>query len=48
MYAGLRRPPGLRWVRSETRYDWSQFTHPFSDGTRSSQLTLAISTIVLF
>jgi hypothetical protein len=36
------------WIRGEARYDWSQFTHPFSDGTRSSQLTLAIATIVLF
>ena len=36
------------WLRGEVRYDWSQFTHPFSDGTRSSQLTLLVATIVLF
>ena len=36
------------WIRGEARYDWSQFTHPFSDGTRSSQLTLLVATIVLF
>jgi hypothetical protein len=36
------------WIRGEARYDWSQFTHPFSDGTRSSQLTLLVATIILF
>ncbi len=36
------------WLRGEARYDWSQFTHPFSDGTRSGQLTLAVATVVLF
>jgi hypothetical protein len=36
------------WLRGEARYDWSQFTHPFSDGTRSGQLTLLVATIVLF
>ena len=35
------------WLRGEARYDWSQFTHPFSDGTRSGQLTLLVATIVL-
>jgi hypothetical protein len=42
------KPRPCLWLRAEARYDWSQFTHPFSDGTRSSQLTLAIATIVLF
>jgi Putative beta-barrel porin-2, OmpL-like. bbp2 len=36
------------WIRGEARYDWSQFSHPFSDGTRSSQLTLSVATYVLF
>jgi hypothetical protein len=36
------------WFRGEARYDWSQFTHPFSDGTRSGQLTLIVATIILF
>jgi hypothetical protein len=42
------KPKPWIWIRPEARYDWSQFTHPFNDGTRSSQLTLAISTILLF
>jgi Putative beta-barrel porin-2, OmpL-like. bbp2 len=42
------KPKPWLWFRGEARFDWSQFTHPFSDGTRSSQLTLAIATIVLF
>lgn len=42
------KPEPWLWIRGEARYDWSQFTHPFSDGTRSSQLTMAISTILLF
>ncbi len=42
------KPKPWLWIRPEARYDWSQFTHPFSDGTRSSQLTLTISTILLF
>jgi hypothetical protein len=42
------KPKPWLWIRGEARYDWSQFTHPFSDGTRSSQLTLAVATIVLF
>jgi hypothetical protein len=42
------RPRPWLWVRPEARYDWSQFAHPFSDGTRKSQLTLAVDAIVLF
>jgi hypothetical protein len=42
------KPKDWLWIRSEARYDWSQFSHPFSDHTRSSQLTLAIATIILF
>jgi hypothetical protein len=42
------KPKPWIWICGEARYDWSQFSHPFSDGTRSSQLTLAIATILLF
>jgi hypothetical protein len=36
------------WIRPEARYDWVQFNHPYSDGTRSSQLTLAVDVTVLW
>jgi hypothetical protein len=42
------KPKPWLWFRPEARYDWSQFTHPYSDGTRSSQLTLAFDVIILF
>jgi hypothetical protein len=42
------RPKPWLWFRPEARYDWSQFTHPFNDGTRKGQLTLAFDVIVLF
>lgn len=42
------RPEPWIWVRPEARYDWAQFTRPFNDGTRSSQLTLAFDIIFLF
>jgi hypothetical protein len=42
------KPKPWLWFRPEARYDWAQFAHPFSDGTRSSQLTLAIDMIVQF
>jgi hypothetical protein len=42
------RPKPWLWIRPEARYDWSQFTHPFNDGTRNSQLTLGIDAIILF
>jgi hypothetical protein len=49
MSLGLtEKPKPWLWLRAEARYDWSQFTHPFSDGTRSTQLTLLIATIILF
>jgi hypothetical protein len=35
-------------VRPVARYDWARGGHPFSDGTRNSQLTLAFDVIVLF
>jgi len=42
------KPEPWLWLRAEARYAWSQFSHPYSDGTRSSQLTLIVGTIVLF
>ncbi len=42
------RPKPWLWVRPEVRYDWAQYTHPFNDGTRNSQLTMGFDVIVLF
>jgi hypothetical protein len=36
------------WIRPEARYDWVRSGHPYNDGTRSSQLTLAFDIIFLF
>ena len=30
----LYKPKDHIWIRPEVRYDWSQFTHPYNDGTR--------------
>jgi hypothetical protein len=49
MTLGLKLTPRpWLWLRPEARYDWAKSSHPFNDGTRSSQLTLAIDMIVLF
>ncbi|HMB06045.1 MAG TPA: outer membrane beta-barrel protein [Isosphaeraceae bacterium] len=42
------KPKPYIWIRPEARYDWAQFTHPYNDGTRNSQLTLAIDAILLY
>jgi hypothetical protein len=42
------KPKPWLWIRPEARYDWAQFTKPFSDGTRGSQLTLAVDVIIQF
>jgi len=42
------KPKPWLWIRPEARYDWAQYHHPFSDGTRSSQLTLAFDIIIQF
>jgi hypothetical protein len=42
------RPEPWLWVRPEARYDWAQFTHPYNNGTRNSQLTLGFDVIFLF
>ena len=42
------KPKPWLWIRPEARYDWAQFHHPFNDGTRDSQLTLAVDVIVQF
>jgi hypothetical protein len=44
----ITKPRPWLWVRPEARYDWVRGGHPFNDGTRSSQLTLAFDVIVLF
>ena len=44
----LYKPRDWLWIRPEARYDWAQYHHPFSDGTRDSRLTLAIGVTVLF
>ncbi len=36
------------WLRPEARYDWVTTSSPYSDGTRSSQLTLAFDVILLW
>jgi hypothetical protein len=36
------------WVRPVARYDWAQFHHPYNDGTRQGQLTLAFDVILLW
>jgi hypothetical protein len=35
-------------IRPEIRFDWSQFSHPFDNGTQSHQLTLAVDMILRF
>ena len=42
------KPKDHIWIRPEVRYDWSQFTHPYNDGTRNSQLTMGFDIIFLF
>jgi hypothetical protein len=44
----IYKPEPWLWIRPEARYDWAQSVKPFSDGTRSSQLTLAVDVIVQF
>lgn len=42
------KPWSWLWLRGEARYDWAQFTHPYTDGTRNNQFTLAGEVIFLF
>ena len=42
------KPKPYLWIRPEARYDWAQFTKPYNDATRSSQLTLAVDAILLY
>ncbi len=44
----IYKPVDYIWIRPEARYDWSQFTKPYNDGTRNSQLTLGFDVILLF
>ena len=41
-------PKPWLWIRPEARYDWVEKNHPYADGTRSSQLTLAFDVIFLW
>src|SRR5262249_1850093 len=42
------KPKPYIWVRPEVRYDWAQFTKPYNDGTRGSQLTIGVDAILLY
>jgi hypothetical protein len=42
------QPKPWLWFRPEIREDWAQFSHPYSDGTRKNQLTMAFDVIFLF
>jgi hypothetical protein len=42
------KPHPWLWVRPEIRYDAAQFTHPYDDGTRHGQMTLAFDVILKF
>ena len=42
------KPKPYIWIRPEVRYDWAQFTHPYTDGTRNSQFTIGVDAILLF
>jgi hypothetical protein len=44
----IYKPRPYIWIRPEARYDWSQFTHPYFDGTKKSQFTIAVDAILLF
>ena len=36
------------WIRPEARYDWTQYTPYYDNGTKKSQLTLGFDVILLF
>jgi hypothetical protein len=42
------KPEPWLWIRPEARYDWAQLHHPYNDGTRRGQLTLAFDVIFLW
>jgi hypothetical protein len=42
------KPKDWLWIRQDVRYDWAQFTKPYNDGTRGSQVTLSFDIIVRF
>jgi hypothetical protein len=44
----IYKPCPNLWFRPEARYDWAQFTTPYSNGTRGSQFTLGFDVILLF
>ena len=44
----IYKPKDYIWIRPEARYDFARSGHPYSDGTRNSQFTLAFDVIFLF
>ncbi len=44
----IYKPRPYIWIRPEARYDWAQYHTPYNDGTRNSQLTLAVDAILLY
>ena len=44
----IYKPKSYIWIRPEARYDFANGATPYNDGTRSSQLTLAVDAILLF
>lgn len=42
------KPKPWLWIRPEARFDRAQYSHPFNDGTRSSQLMFAFDVIIQF
>jgi hypothetical protein len=44
----IYKPKDYIWIRPEARYDWVPHGTPYSNGTRSSQLTLGFDVIFLF
>ncbi len=44
----IYKPVPYIWIRPEARYDFARSGHPYSDGTRNSQLTLGFDVILLY
>lgn len=42
------KPTSYLWIQPEVRYDWSQFSSPYDNGTKDSQFTYGIQAILLF
>ncbi|MBX6314117.1 MAG: outer membrane beta-barrel protein, partial [Isosphaeraceae bacterium] len=44
----IYKPRSALWIRPEARYDFARSGHPYNDGTRNSQFTLAFDVILLY